>query len=517
MHASARRGRSATILVLAILAIFALIAAGCGGDDDDDGAASVDGEGAPIEPGEPNETDSDGRHDTDEEPDGTDDGAAEEEPTAEPTEPAGPVFTDPELDARLQEATDAIIETMFECGTEPAEGLTATERGVTADTISIAFLENDWTTLVALNTAVDLGPEGDHFRAFVDQINECGGIHGRRIEVNVYRFDPINFPQQDATCIEATAEDENLLVVARILTRESPLCIVEQNETPLITSSQFPRDFYDRADGRLFGVDPTGDELLDLIARDLVATEVIGPDTVLGILSPDGPLETFAVRDGLIPALEELGIDYVDVVIPSTGLACEGYNTAVSRFQEAGVTHVMPTLGPTCYPPFVLEATALGWFPQYIATPFGGMTSNTSTQRLVDAGDAFDGAIGVHTLPGEAFYGGPAAPFEQACNDITNEVLGYDYVYGDTVFGAITVWCTIALALQQGLEAAGPDLTRESFIAGMETVTDVPLRRGGLGSFGPDKRTLVENVVWGQTWRSECGCWREPNGPREVG
>ena len=154
---------------------------------------------------------------------------------------------------------------------------------------------------MALNTAVDLGPEGEHFRVFMDQINECGGIHGRQIEVNIYRFDPINFPQQDATCIEATAEDENLLVVARILTREAPLCIVEQNETPLITSSQFPREFYDRADGRLFGVDPTGDELLDLIARDLVATEVLGPDSVLGILSPDTPAETFAVRTASSP------------------------------------------------------------------------------------------------------------------------------------------------------------------------------------------------------------------------
>lgn len=513
MHASARGGSPLALLV-AILAVFALIAAGCGGDDSD--AVDPNGEGDAIEPAEPDEPEPDDATTDDEPGDGDTTDGDTAGGDAEPTEPTGPVFTDPDLDARLAEATDAIIATMFDCTTEPAEGLGATERGVTADTISIAFLENDWTTLVALNTAVELGPEGDHFRAFMDEINECGGIHGRQIEVNVYRFDPINFPQQDAACIEATVEDENLLVVARILTRESPLCIVEQNETPLITSSQFPREFYDRADGRLFGVDPTGDELLALVARDLVATEVIGPDTVLGIISPDSPSETFAVRDGLIPALDELGIAYAEQVIPSTGLACEGYSNAVARFQEAGVTHVMPTLGPTCYPPFVLEATALGWFPQYIATPFGGMTSNTSTQRLVDAGDAFDGAVGVHTLPGEAFYGGPAAPFEQACNDITNEALGYDYVYGDTIFGAITVWCTIALALQQALETAGPELTRESFLAAMETVSDIPLRRGGLGSFGPDKRTLVENVVWGQTWRSDCGCWREPNGPREV-
>ena len=50
----------------------------------------------------------------------------------------------------------------------------------------------------------------------------------------------------------------------------------------------------------------------------------------------------------------------------------------------------------------------------------------------------------------------------------------------------------------------------------METVSEIPLRRGGLGSLGPDKRTLVENVVWGQTWRLDCACWQEPNGPREV-
>ncbi len=334
----------------------------------------------------------------------------------------------------------------------------------------------------------------------MDQINECGGIHGRQIDVNVYVFDPINFPQQDAACVEATAEDQNFLVVARILTQESPLCIVEENATPLFTSSQLPVEFYERAEGRLFGIDPTGDELLDLIARDLVATEVIGPDTVLGIIGADAPADTFAIRNGLIPALDELGITYEEVVIPSTGLACEGYTSAVTRFQDAGVTHVLPTLGPVCYPPFVAEATALGWFPQYLATPFGGMTSDTATQRMVDSGDAFDGAIGVHTLPGEAYVGQPAAPFEQECNDITNEALGYDYEFGDTIFGAITVWCSIGMAIQQGLEAAGPDLTQESFLAGMETVSDVPLRRGGLGSFGPDKRTLVENVVWGQTW-----------------
>ena len=70
-----------------------------------------------------------------------------------------------------------------------------------------------------------------------------------------------------------------------------------------------------------------------------------------------------------------------------------------------------------------------------------------------------------------------------------------------------TQTCELFGLLRQGLEGAGKEPTRGSFVKGMEGIGAFTTSGGGSGSYGPDKHTMPDQARLVRFDLEGCGCW----------
>ena len=200
-----------------VLMALAMVAAACGGNDDDGDADAPAPSPATEAPAAP-------------EP--------EPEPEATETETEDAATAEPEPE--LEEAPE-VEEPEFEPAPteepEPEIPLTATWRGVTADTITIGVTYLDIEQLVELGfSPATWGDQELVIQTLVDDVNDRGGINGRRLEVIMDKYSPIGATEAEAACLRVTEDNEVFAVLFGFLgpAEVANTCIVDQQETILV-------------------------------------------------------------------------------------------------------------------------------------------------------------------------------------------------------------------------------------------------------------------------------------------
>jgi Periplasmic binding protein len=119
-------------------------------------------------------------------------------------------------------------------------GLTATAPGVTADKISVVALE---PALLPGQSPqgyrFNLGDEVDMLKTFAKMINDCGGINGRQIDLNVIQAQgaadaATTMANAQADCIKATEDYKAFIVLSWAAFAASP-CITADHKTLMLT------------------------------------------------------------------------------------------------------------------------------------------------------------------------------------------------------------------------------------------------------------------------------------------
>ena len=201
--------------LIAMLMALAMITAACGGNDDEgdaDAPAPAPATEAPADP--------------------------EPEPEPEPEAPAeAPEEDEPEAPAETPEEEEPEFQPAPTEEPEPEIELTATWRGVTADTITIGVTHLDIEQLVELGfSPATWGDQELVIRALADDINERGGINGRRVEVLVDKYNPIGATEAEAACLRLTEDNEVFAILFGFLgpAEVANTCIVGTQETILV-------------------------------------------------------------------------------------------------------------------------------------------------------------------------------------------------------------------------------------------------------------------------------------------
>ena len=277
--------------LIAMLVALAMIVAACGGDDDSDAgsqepaAPATDAPAAPDEP-EPQEAAPD-EPEPEPEPEATE--APAEEPEFEPAPTAEP---------------------------EPEIVLTATARGVTAETITIgvSYLDIDLLVQMGLSPA-SWGDQELVIHALVDDINNRGGINGRQVEVVIEKYSPVDTPAAEAACLRLTADNEVFAVLFGFLGPAEPAntCIVGQQETILV------------------GGTITAERMAEARAPwvNERAERQVTSQALLTLLNDNGDLQGRSIavvadppsatqRDGIAEQLRELGVEPVVEITTSS-------------------------------------------------------------------------------------------------------------------------------------------------------------------------------------------------------
>lgn len=224
MKSSRRRARAC----IGLLTALSMAIAACGGDDDagDDTAEQPDDDTG-AESGD--DTGADGTAD---DGDGTaDDGTASD--TGDGTGGDG--------DGTAGDTDDGTAGDGDGTAGDGDIVLTASARGVTAETITIGYSYLDFEALKELGlTAAGWGDQEASFQAVVDDINAGGGIFGRTIEVVYEPYSPLGTEAAEAVCLRLTEDNEVFAVLGGFVGPAEPAntCIVGRGGTALVGGVQ---------------------------------------------------------------------------------------------------------------------------------------------------------------------------------------------------------------------------------------------------------------------------------------
>lgn len=468
-------GRVAVALLASVL-----VAAGCGGDDDE-------GSGP-----EPTEAGDDTGDDT-----GDDSGDGDEVPTVE-VDRSGRFAG---LDSFCEPATE-----------EPAEEPSATDEGITADSVSITHIRVTLEDLEALGFAIPIGDPADQVERFVSIVNDrCGGIHGRKLDLHLVEAPPTTPAGQDpnavaqAACIEATEDNQSVFAFSGSGWggQGGAGCVTGDHDTIFITTYNITEEELANAEGRLFSVSLSPTKGLEYAARVAHERGMLDGKTI-GVVLSDAPGDPEIVEEGLLDTFEELGVEVARV----DAIGCEGGNNCTGGVIESvqgmmadGVDAIWPLLNVISLPGYISEMVTQGFQPgdvQFFNTGYNAQNGDLVSSKVIEfggeeAGALYDGAIIISSAQTGAFRLPDFEPSEysEMCNREYQEAGGEAYSATDpetnSAYGATTGSCTYIRVIARALDAAGPNPTRADLAAAVAGLGGIDLGGGIPGSWGPDK------------------------------
>jgi ABC-type branched-subunit amino acid transport system substrate-binding protein len=389
-------------------------------------------------------------------------------------------------------------------------------KGLTDDTIKIGFIGADFGPLAEAGLAPDLGDQPTIVQAVVDDINADGGIGGRQIEVRVKLVDGTAGPEAgQAACLEMTQDfGAFAVIIAPAVGRETARCVAVTNNTLALGATGFDAGVYKEAEGRLFtaGSDTSmsTDRQYEGWAQ-LMDDEGLLDGKTIGVVSAEqSPEFTAAVKDGLIPKLEELGHEVAEDVTlpcPEGDTDCDQHEAAVQQMKDAGVDFVFMAAPNLSGPTFLTAAKNLDFAPEWAAN--GNQVTDTVSMFFESVKDAWDGAIGTSTVFAEE---DDLTDGAFACNKIIEDGSDEQYEPGSDAFGFAAVNCLLLQLLKTtGDSVDKADLGQDSMITAIEELGSIELNAGPDGSLSADKHDAGDYLFLAD-YRADVGEFVERDG-----
>ena len=456
---------------VALVVVVALVVAGCGGDSDGpqpNSAGASEPTAAPPSTTAP-DRDSAAPEDAGDSATadaGSGEGSTAESGTSEEDSSSGDGDSEEDGTADSGEADEEVIE------------LTATARGVTADTITLGVAITDVTVFA------DVGDILSRYQPLVDATNAAGGINGRRVEIITEQWDILDSVAFEAACVALTEDNEVFLVLGFLLSGWGNIfCYTDINETIVINTADLNQEDLDVSDGRLISTRPYQFGSL-LAGLELLRPELEGARVVVYGATPDGRIETAE------ELLRSFGAEILEVTRQQIGgedlIAAEAeIDIHVERWRTRDPDWIINVDGAVAGSLAGLERAGLtDW---NIVTPANDAPSNNAmgADLSVFSNLIATGEPGAEELAAQGLYGIPEC-FD-IINAATDQGLGTSGKAEDAQAGTAIEVCAAWDVFVTLATAAGPELTPESFLQAGYDLGTFPMTGSPSGSLAPDK------------------------------
>jgi ABC-type branched-subunit amino acid transport system substrate-binding protein len=395
-------------------------------------------------------------------------------------------------------------------------GLTASDKGVTPTTITVAFLLSDLGSVSKLGFGVpgfDIKSQETYINTFVDDINGRGGVFGRKLVPVFVTYDPTNQQTSQSACLAAT-QDHSIFAAIDSgggLNEQGQLCFTQQNRTPLIVVGSFgtPQYLYDQSAGYLFSVDPAGARSLANMAA-LLSSQGLLKGKRLGIVDRTFPGTVDTVSNGLVAVLKQLGyqISYRADLSNDDGTAASQVPVAVQQMQAHGVDSVFMLADFIIGSEFAQSGDKSAYHPLYFTSDFESETNDTAVQAMPSS---FQGVGVTVNRTGEWRVGLPEPAVDASCRQTYAKATGQNPARSDNTYAAVGLACGLVNLLVRATTGAGPTLTRSKYVASLSQIGSIPFPFFGSFSYQPGKfdgADAIRTIVYD----SSCKCWL-PKGP----
>ena len=383
----------------------------------------------------------------------------------------------------------------------------ASTPGVTASSIRLGFIYPDTSNLPAGFKLPDTGDLVGQAKAFVDNLNQRGGINGRTVELKPYKFNLTDgLTGMRAKCLQATEDDKVFAVVTPSFFADPVLCVTQQHKTPMILAGGTTQEIVNKSKGLLYLTNFTTEHAIQASVDPLVKAKAL-KGKKLAVLLEDTPGFDTAIENGLVKPLAKHGLSIADKVTIAASL--DGINAlpaAVQRLKSEGVNGVFLAVNAIFSSFFMQAAVKADYKPQYFASDLSENSTNILPQSAPK--DQMDGALGTTwRRTGSSTIGEAPDPFDTKCNATYAKQAGVAPAKaGSEVYSAIAGSCGLIDVFDQATTAAGKNLTIAAFTKALQGLKSFQLGYGGKGSFGTKKFDAPDEVRT-LKYRPSCNCW----------
>jgi Periplasmic binding protein len=392
-------------------------------------------------------------------------------------------------------------------GPSSVETASTSSRGVTKSSINVVF------PVVSLNSLAgqegfaqdaEFGEQTKAIRLFVTQINDTGGINGRKINPIIVSFDPTNEAAMRALCKDWTEGSPAAFAVLDGIgdwTGDNELCITQEGHTPFIGGWTTVTDWTDLGSPYLWWTGADQGTILQAVVNWGVSSGLIGTGIKVGVIAGNRASDQAALDDYLLPDLRKVGITPVvrsiDAYPDDTATTGAQTPLAIQQFRSAGITSIIPLVPINVLFPVLQAETAQQYFPKLLLSDYEE-SIETTLGLLQLYPKALNGQEGLTTetlggidSPRPESQGG-YDPGVRSCWVLWHKA--YPQVppgnMNDLIEeqGPVVGWCQVIDLFATAARNAGRDLNRRTFVTAMSKITDFPGTWTTDLSFGPDKR-----------------------------
>ena len=367
--------------------------------------------------------------------------------------------------------------------------------GVTKHSVTIVFPVID---LSASGQAVGLQGSSDEtdplgIKTYVKEINDAGGINGRKIDARIVKFKPMDQADMRAKCKDWTTGGEVFAVVdTGKWYDDNQLCITQEGHLPLISSWTTVTDWTERGAPYLWWTGPDQAKVVLNLVPWGIDQGLLSPAKKFAVLSSDRAGDKLAVNDYLLPALRARGltptvVDTITASLDDPASAQSQSRSAVSRLKSEGVETVIPLLPVTAFRSYLSAAKAQQYAPKLMLSDYEGTVNTALGLAEYQFPDLLNGQRGptVYTLSSEdddrpngqtQLAGAGYTPEAKACwesyqKENPKRIAKFPYIEAQ---GPTMRWCDAIRLTAKAIEAAGKDLNRRTFIQALAVIGNFP-------------------------------------------
>ncbi len=388
----------------------------------------------------------------------------------------------------------------------PIDQASTSARGVTSDAVTVVFPVVNLTALSAQEGFagdIEYSEMRDAINTFVGEINDKGGINGRRIVPKIVGFDPTSESDMRAKCKDWTEGSPVFAVVDGLgaWTGDNQLCITQEGSTPFIGQWTTVTDWTQRGSPYLWWTGPDQSAILRTLVSWGLSAHLIGGARKVGVVVGDRASDQLALNQYLLPFFKDAGLEkpVVETISASptdTATIQSEAPLVVQRLKSQGVQSVIPLIPFNSFYPYLQAETQQRYFPRLLLSDYESTINIALGLIPFPYEQALDGQLGisVETLGGiddpRPESQGGYDPGVRSCWDTwikshpSPPAPGAHYIEEQ---GPIVSWCQAIRLFAAAATKAGPDLNRRSFVQAMASIQGFPGTLTPTLSFGPHK------------------------------
>ena len=290
----------------------------------------------------------------------------------------------------------------------PVSSASTSTRGITGNTINVVF------PVVALNSLAgqegfasdaEYGEQTKAINFYVKQVNDNGGINGRKINPIIASFDPTNESQMRALCKTWTEGSPAAFAVLDGIgdwTGDDQLCITQEGHTPFIGAWTTVTNWTNEGSPYLWWTGPDDAVILQAVVNWGLSAHLLGGTNKVGIIAGNRASDQLALNDYLLPDLRNAGITATVKTIDSdpndTATTDAQAPLVVQQLRSAGITSVIPLIPFNVFYPVLQAETQQQWYPRLLLSDYENSIEAALGLIPIPYEKALDGQEGLTTL-----------------------------------------------------------------------------------------------------------------------